>query len=727
MHRDVLGDAGNVKLASNGKVPFALLADRLVNVITDFNAIGDGTYHPLSERYSTLAAAQVDYPCSIALTDSIDWAAIQTAVDVLDTYNQGDPTLGSSYSTGQRGGEAFLPLAVYWINRSIYTEARIRLVGQLGGAAGGKSSLLRADPAGDYTNGPYTEKFLLKVGRRNTGTYWWHSGSLELLELDCNQASGLAGFHCWGSGENSLIDRVFVTRTGWTNRTKADVTFTADSKIIVSNTAAFTQDDVSGIVTPNDSTGFPTTWPADVTVADAAASKGLDVISSPGGNFTAAMKGMEWLQSGQGIYVKAYISATQLQMSEPMAVQGALSFTLTRPRGLRIERVVDATHAWLTREALTGGSGASVTFQTPRPAVQYQDGGATMNIRSLACFENSGHGLEIINGTQGWIEISGDNNGGSLVRLRDCGNGGDCGTFDVKLKGENNDYNAGNLDNFSRHNPVVLMDGCGGVHLNLSGHVSASDRGTRTVVRIDRKAGFAAGFPSVTLDLTGSNPYNTEFRYGILDTDTGRRVDTPFLADTNGGQMTPLVLWNRPIVMGGDYGDTLRLDDLLLNIRRIRSNSQDASQRIGTEPWRVSIPFGNTPNAQAVGTWTSQYLAAAWGTILGFNNSNAQNDDMRWFLNLSKGTWRLDLNGYKGADRAITTFDISYNGGSSYTTIGTVDLYAASGSIAPASFTSIAVPDSGRCIFRARALTRNVSNTTGWIMAWSQGEFIRTA
>lgn len=55
------------------------IKDRLS--VADFGYIGDGTLHPLSERYATLGAAQVDYPHAIALTDSIDWAAIQGASD----------------------------------------------------------------------------------------------------------------------------------------------------------------------------------------------------------------------------------------------------------------------------------------------------------------------------------------------------------------------------------------------------------------------------------------------------------------------------------------------------------------------------------------------------------------------------------------------------------------------------------------------------------------------
>ena len=49
--------------------------------IKDFGAIGDNTLHRLSEKYTTLAAAQAVYPHATALTDSIDWAAAQKAVN----------------------------------------------------------------------------------------------------------------------------------------------------------------------------------------------------------------------------------------------------------------------------------------------------------------------------------------------------------------------------------------------------------------------------------------------------------------------------------------------------------------------------------------------------------------------------------------------------------------------------------------------------------------------
>lgn len=57
------------------------LGKELVSVL-DFGAFGDGQYHPLSERFSTLAMAQVAYPCATSLSQSIDWAAFQTVSDL---------------------------------------------------------------------------------------------------------------------------------------------------------------------------------------------------------------------------------------------------------------------------------------------------------------------------------------------------------------------------------------------------------------------------------------------------------------------------------------------------------------------------------------------------------------------------------------------------------------------------------------------------------------------
>lgn len=49
----------------------------------DFGAIGDNNSHPLSGIYATLAAAQAVYPFVTSLTQELDWAAIQAAINAL--------------------------------------------------------------------------------------------------------------------------------------------------------------------------------------------------------------------------------------------------------------------------------------------------------------------------------------------------------------------------------------------------------------------------------------------------------------------------------------------------------------------------------------------------------------------------------------------------------------------------------------------------------------------
>jgi len=61
------------------------VATKLSKTITpfDFGATGDGTYHPLSERYSTLALAKEVYPFATTLTSSIDSMALKKMVQFL--------------------------------------------------------------------------------------------------------------------------------------------------------------------------------------------------------------------------------------------------------------------------------------------------------------------------------------------------------------------------------------------------------------------------------------------------------------------------------------------------------------------------------------------------------------------------------------------------------------------------------------------------------------------
>ncbi len=80
-----------------------------VYVITcpPFNAIGDGTSHPLSERFASLGAAQAVYPFVTGLTQQIDYAAIQLAINTAQ---------GNIPPTYPAGGSVFVPTGAFMID-----------------------------------------------------------------------------------------------------------------------------------------------------------------------------------------------------------------------------------------------------------------------------------------------------------------------------------------------------------------------------------------------------------------------------------------------------------------------------------------------------------------------------------------------------------------------------------------------------------------------------------
>lgn len=70
-----------------------------------YGATVDGTAHPLSEKYATLAAAQAVYPHATSLSETLDWAATQKALNALPT-------------TGAIGGEVHIRDG-YRVNRPL--------------------------------------------------------------------------------------------------------------------------------------------------------------------------------------------------------------------------------------------------------------------------------------------------------------------------------------------------------------------------------------------------------------------------------------------------------------------------------------------------------------------------------------------------------------------------------------------------------------------------------
>jgi hypothetical protein len=103
-----------------------------------FGAIGDGGAHPLSDRFGSLAAAQAVYPHATALTQQIDWAAIQGAINAATS-----------------GGSVFIPKGTYIVNPLII-EQPLTLRGEnmqamLKPASGATGALLTVAKTGSST------------------------------------------------------------------------------------------------------------------------------------------------------------------------------------------------------------------------------------------------------------------------------------------------------------------------------------------------------------------------------------------------------------------------------------------------------------------------------------------------------------------------------------------------------------------------------------------------
>ncbi|MBC6385841.1 hypothetical protein [Proteus mirabilis] len=84
---------------------------QMLNFVTpeQFGAIGDGVYHPLSERFDSLSEAQETYPHVTSLDQSIDWAACQAA----DNYARGKcPVRCPYYANYHFGSTNYLSLGI---------------------------------------------------------------------------------------------------------------------------------------------------------------------------------------------------------------------------------------------------------------------------------------------------------------------------------------------------------------------------------------------------------------------------------------------------------------------------------------------------------------------------------------------------------------------------------------------------------------------------------------
>ena len=132
LHRPASDFLSNAKLTQTTFLDLVNQINRISNsaLLTpqEFGAIGDNLEHPVSDwltggtydrGYADLAAIQADYPHVVALTDQIDWAAIQKACDA-----------ALNYGWGVRRALVHIPCGTYRINRTIKLGHEVLLRGE---------------------------------------------------------------------------------------------------------------------------------------------------------------------------------------------------------------------------------------------------------------------------------------------------------------------------------------------------------------------------------------------------------------------------------------------------------------------------------------------------------------------------------------------------------------------------------------------------------------------
>ncbi|WP_145589137.1 phage head-binding domain-containing protein [Yersinia rochesterensis] len=220
---DMLGEPTGASLV--GVQPQGNL-NQAINWVTpeQFGAIGDGTAHPLSERYATLAAAQAVYPHVTSLNQTIDWAACQAA----DNYARGVAIVKCpTYAKYHFGSTDYLELAIdsKWYGTKLTQTDRpcttmIR-TDPVVSPAFGQDCIVRvknsaaAGSSDEFVRGVIFEGFRLtrnlarrpNVRGKNSIGLHLNFGMKAIIDVTINGCDfGVLGYGCWGSTGVVRID-----------------------------------------------------------------------------------------------------------------------------------------------------------------------------------------------------------------------------------------------------------------------------------------------------------------------------------------------------------------------------------------------------------------------------------------------------------------------------------------------------------------------------------------
>lgn len=161
---------------------------------------------------------------------------------------------------------------------------------------------------------------------------------------------------------------------------------------------------------------------------------------------------------------------------------------------------------------------------------------------------------------------------------------------------------------------------------------------------------------------------------------------------------------------------------------RARNNNGYATTEDSGVP-RIDIDMFVTPKA-SVGTWAVTVDTACLknGRRSTTAGTAAQNDLLDYTINPSPGTWTFELLCLIGTNKAIVTVQID-DGAGNFTTVGTIDLYNAGGTVRNVVKTITGIPiasSASPMTLRLIGSTRNAA-ATDWVMDFQHASLRRTA
>ncbi|HCT9107685.1 TPA: hypothetical protein OUB95_001204 [Proteus mirabilis] len=199
---------------------------QMLNFVTpeQFGAIGDGVYHPLSERFDSLSEAQETYPHVTSLDQSIDWAACQAA----DNYARGVSEVRCIRPANYHFGSSdYLELGISsrWTglastNRDSASVVMTRTAPSVKPDFGQDCVVrvmdsTKASSPDEFVRGVVFDGFLLSRGEprrsanKGKGTICFHANygiGMQLGIVAFGAEYGVFGYSFWGSGGWLKID-----------------------------------------------------------------------------------------------------------------------------------------------------------------------------------------------------------------------------------------------------------------------------------------------------------------------------------------------------------------------------------------------------------------------------------------------------------------------------------------------------------------------------------------